>query len=138
MAVQRAIILYGKKCFEVKKSLQSKSISKFPQKALLWQAICLCCKRSKHFITSGSIISHNYIKECIKKVLLLFIIQFRDNSDKNPLFWLDLASFHYSKKAIKCYNNNNIRVIPRDSNPANCPELRSKDHLKRTKKVPKV
>ena len=125
MAVQRAIILYGKKCFEVKKSLQNESISKFPQKALVWQAICLCWKRSKHFITSGSIISDIYIEECIKMLLLLFIIQFRDNSDKNPFFWLDLASYRYSKKAIECYNNNNIRVISRDSNSANCPELRS-------------
>ena len=40
------------------------------------------------------------------------------------LFWPDLASCHYRKKAIKWYDANNVVVVPKDHNPPNSAELR--------------
>jgi transposase len=40
------------------------------------------------------------------------------------VFWPDLASSHYSKKALEYLSDKNIEVVPKCYNPANCPELR--------------
>ena len=40
------------------------------------------------------------------------------------MFWSDVASAHYSKKAIEYYNSNNNRFVPKDQNLPNCPQIR--------------
>lgn len=97
-----------------------KKRSKFPKKYLLWQAICSCGKRSRPFITTGTINGDIYRKECLQKRLLPFIRK----HDSPPLFWPDLASCHYSKPVMEWYAANGIVVVPKVCNPPNSPELR--------------
>lgn len=94
--------------------------SKFPKKYLIWQAICSCGKRSRSFITTGTIDSGIYQKECLQKRLLPFIRK----HDSPPLFWPDLASCHYATAVLKWYEANGIVVVPKVCNPPNSPELR--------------
>lgn len=63
----------AKYCFGVKRDFKYKFLSKFPQKYLVWQAICSCGRRSKSFIAKGSMKSSNYLTECLQKRLLPFI-----------------------------------------------------------------
>lgn len=123
----------------VAEKFRSKKQTKYPKKFLVWQAICSCGQRSQSFVTSGSINSEIYIKECLQKRLLPFLSQHKVST----YFWPDLASCHYSKKALEWYNDNNVVFVPREANPPNCPELRPverywalvKRELKGTKKV---
>lgn len=104
----------------VPKEFRTKKKTKFPRKFLVWQAICSCGMRSKCFVTSGTINSEIYVKECLQKRLLPFVRQ----HNVSTFFWPDLASCHYSKATAKWYEENNIVLVPREANPPNCPELR--------------
>lgn len=99
---------------------RTKKASKFPKKYLVWQAICTCGKKSKSFVTTGTINKEIYQKECLQKRLLPFIKSHREN----PLFWPDLASCHYAKTVMEWYQANQVNIVPKTSNPPNCPELR--------------
>lgn len=104
----------------VKNKFRTKQKSKFPKKFLVWQAICSCGKRSQSFVTSGTINSEIYIKECLQKRLLPFL-----RSHNVPtFFWPDLASSHYSKATLKWYEDHGVDFVPKEANPPNCPELR--------------
>lgn len=115
--------------------------AKFPKKFLVWQAICSCGKRSKIFVTTGTINTEIYSKECLQKRLLPFLRQHKVST----FFWPDLASCHYSKAVLDWYQKNNIVFVPREANPPNCPELRPierywalvKRELKTTQRVSK-
>ena len=103
------------------KTIQSE---KFAKKYLVWQAICQCGLRSKPFITKSTLKSSNYIKDCLEKRLLPFV-----RSHSSPtLFWPDLASCHYAKTTLKWYDDNDVRFVPKNMNPPNCPELRPIEH----------
>ena len=75
----------------------------------------------------------------MQKRLLPFLSQHNVSTYFRP----DLASCHYSKKALEWYNGNNVVFVPREANPPNCPELRPverywalvKRELKGTKQV---
>ena len=59
------------------------------------------------------------------------------------MFWPDLATCHYGKKAKKFYDENEINIVPKETNPPNCPELwliekywaHMKSYLKGTKSI---
>lgn len=122
---------------KVAEQFKTRKVTKYPKKFLVWQAICTCGKRSKAFITTGTINSEIYIKECLQKRLLPFL---RSHSG-SPCFWPDLASCHYSAAALEWYHTNNINIVPKEANPPNCPEFRPiekywaliKRELKKTK-----
>jgi len=95
----------------VEEKFRSKKKSKFPKKCLVWQATCGCGKRSKCFVTSGTINTDVYVKECLQKRLLPFITQHKGPS----FFWPDLASCHYGKAAKKWYEDNNVELVPRQA-----------------------
>ncbi len=48
----------------------------------------------------------------------------KHHSDGNFVFWPDLASSHYANATIAEFERLNIRVVPKDSNPPNCPQVR--------------
>lgn len=101
---------------ECKKKLKSK----FPQKFMVWQAICSCGLKSEAYVTTGTINSQIYVDECLEKRLLPFIRKHQ----VIPLFWPDLASCHYANNTIKWYNGKQVNFVHRDCNPPNSPELR--------------
>ena len=45
---------------------------------------------------------------------------FINKHSKAIIFWLDLATIHYSKKTMEWYNQNGIEIVPIDTNPPNC------------------
>lgn len=95
-------------------------MDKLANKVLAWQAICSCGKRSKPYFTNGTINGDLYLNECLKKRLLPFI----KRHTSPVLFWPDLATCHYTKKAIEWYKANNVDFVEKHLNPPNCPELR--------------
>lgn len=104
----------------VPEKFKKKFRSKFAKKYLVWQAICSCGQKSSAFVTSGTMKSDVYIKECLQKRLLPFLRK----HDQQPLFWPDLASCHYSNLVGEWYIKNNVAVVPKDMNPPNTPEAR--------------
>lgn len=95
-------------------------VDKFAKKYMIWQAICTCGLKSRCFVTSGTMNSEVYTRECLQKRLLPFLKSHR----VQPLFWPDLASCHYSIATKNWYQGNQVRYVPVDHNPPNCPELR--------------
>ena len=104
----------------VSNKLKYKSLDKFGKKLLMWQAICSCGLRSRAFVTSSTLNSDVYIKECLQARLLPF---YRSH-DVPCWFWPDFASCHYSKKTLEWYNSRDIKFIPKSLNPPNCPQFR--------------
>jgi transposase len=45
-------------------------------------------------------------------------------NDSPPLFWLNLASIHYSNDVFSWYEANNVAYVAKKHNPPNSPELR--------------
>lgn len=93
---------------------------KFARKLMIWQGICSCGLKTKVFITSHTMTSKVYIKECLEKRILPFIRQHKTN----VMFWPDLASCHYSKEVLGWYAANKINFVAKEINPPNCPEFR--------------
>ena len=63
-----------------------------------------------------------YLKDCIQKILILFINQLHDSSEY--VFWPDLESSHYAKNVVNFLKEQNIKFVPKNINPANLPEAR--------------
>ena len=57
----------------IEKKYRQIATKKFARKYLVWQAICTCGKKSKPFITTGTINGQIYKDECLKKRLLPLI-----------------------------------------------------------------
>lgn len=95
-------------------------LDKFAKKALIWQGICSCGRKTRPFITTSTMKSENYINECLIKRVLPFIRQHRGAVK----FWPDLASCHYSKKTVEWYQSNGVDFIPKHMNPPNTPQFR--------------
>lgn len=106
--------------FGVKAKFKYQSLSKYPKKYLVWQAICSCGLKSKAYIAKGTMTSDVYLEECLEKRLLPLIRSHKGST----LFWPDLATVHYSKKVQQWYESNGVNYVPKDLNPPNCPELR--------------
>ena len=112
---------------------------KFAKKALIWQAICSCGKKSAPYTSQSTLSGQIYVKECLQKRLLPLI----KSHNNRPVFWPDLALIHYSKLAMEWYKKNNVKFVPKAENPPNCPELRVlekywaiiKRKMKKTKKL---
>jgi transposase len=97
--------------------------SKYPSKVMVWLAMSSRGISQPFIRTSGNAInSQIYIEECIRKGLVKFIEKY--HSDNKFVFWPDLASSHYAKAILEELNRLNIKVVPKDSNPPNYPQLR--------------
>lgn len=111
---------YAKKRLGVADNHKFKYLDKFPEKYLIWQAICSCGMKTDTFVTKGTINADIYLKECLKKRVLPFIRKHR----APIIFWPDLASAHYAKKVLDWYESEGVSFISKDFNPPNCPEIR--------------
>ena len=109
-------------------NVRFKSKEKFPKKILVWMAIS-SKGVSKPYIGSvggPAIDGDRYIKECLTR-LAKFIKEY--HGDDNVIFWPDLASSHYSKKAIDWLQTNKIDFVPKETNPPNVPKARPIEDL---------
>ena len=52
------------------------------------------------------------------------MIRKHDPKADPPVFWPDLASCHYLRSEIECYQQNGVDFVPKNMNPANVPQLR--------------
>ena len=95
-------------------------LSKFAKKYLVWQAICTCGLKSNIYIATAAVNQEIYVSDRLQKRLLPFL----KRHNCSVLFWPDLASCHYGKKAMEWYAANSVQVGPKDKNPPNTPELR--------------
>lgn len=95
-------------------------LDKYGKKMLIWQAICTCGLKSQPYVTSSTLTTDLYIKECLTKRLLPFIRR----HDSSTLFWPDLATCHYSRRTIAWYEENNVAFVPKEMNPPNSPNFR--------------
>ncbi|CAF3474502.1 unnamed protein product [Rotaria socialis] len=43
---------------------------------------------------------------------------------ENVLFWYDLASSHYAASVTDFFEEKNIKLVPKEKNPQNCPQAR--------------
>lgn len=92
---------------------------------MVWQAICSCGLKSKVLVTSANFDAQFYVENCLQKRLLPFIRQ-----HNVPIkFWPDLASSHYSKLAMKWFEDNGVDVVKKHENPPNCPKFRPIEHF---------
>lgn len=82
---------------------------KYAKKIMIWQAIYSCGKRSQPYLTTSTMKSENYMNECLQKRLLPFI----RSHDGPVMFWLDLASCHYSRATLAWYEAKGVLVIPK-------------------------
>lgn len=95
-------------------------LDKFSKKYMVWQATCSCGLQSASFMINKTMNQDVYIKECLQKRLLPLIRK----HNIPTLFWPDLASYHYAKRILSWYDDNNVHFVPKIANPPNCPELR--------------
>ena len=63
-----------------------------------------------------------YLRECLIKRLLPFINKY--HSDKEVLFWPDLAPIHYANSVKEWLNDNSIGFVGRYENPPAVPQAR--------------
>lgn len=96
---------------------------KFEAKILVWVAISDQGMSKPFFCPSGLAINKEiYSDECITKRLHPFLLE--HHSDRNYLFWPDLASAHYAQHSLKKFEDLGIQFVPKEKNPPNVPQLR--------------
>lgn len=99
-----------------------KQITKFPKKYLIWQAIDEIGNVSEPYISEGTMKSPMYLKECLKKRLVPFILQHHKKDD--VLFWPDLARIHYADIVTDFLQEEKIDFVTKKDNPPNVPQAR--------------
>jgi transposase len=113
---------YASDLLEPPLNVKYKNKSKFPKKVMVWLAI-----RSRGFSDpmikpSGNAINAQiYINECVSR-LNDFINKY--HSDGKYIFWPDLASSHYANATLEEFQRLKIKIVPKNANPPNCPQLR--------------
>ena len=98
-----------------------KEKAKFPKQFMVWQAIAQNGQVSEPFITDQKMPGDLYLKECIIKRLIPFIMKI--GLDR-VIFWPDLATCHYANQVIGYLKSKNVNFIQRADNPPNVPQAR--------------
>lgn len=92
-----------------------KQKSKFIKKFLIWQAINEEGNISEPYLSTGRMNQHIYMKECLKKRLILFLKKHHRIED--VLFWPDLATCHYAQSIQKFLKTLKVGFLSKDKNP---------------------
>jgi len=114
---------FSHESMDVADNVKFKFVGKFTAKVLVWIAISEK-GMSKVFISKSknAVNAEIYLNECIKKRLVKFINKY--HKEDIYVFWPDLASSHYAHTTLEEFKRLNIKVVPKDSNPPNVPQLR--------------
>ena len=96
--------------------VKTKRKSKFEKKLLVWVAFSEKGLSRHYVVPSGQAIDADvYVQKCLPR-LVSFI---KEHHEKDQVvFWPDLASSHYSNKALEYLSDQKIDVVPKNSNPA--------------------
>lgn len=101
--------------------------SKFPGKIMMWLAISENGISEPVFFEGiSSINTEIYVKKCLPK-LKTYIDTYHFNDE--VLFWPDLASCHTSKTTKLELEFLDIKFLPIENNPPNCPQIRPIEKL---------
>lgn len=104
-------------------SVKYRKKRKFEPKVLVWLAASDKGLSQPFFVPSRLAVNKSvYEDECIKKRLVPFINA--HHADGNYIFWPDLASSHYAKTVIECYEALGIKFVKKVDNPPAVPEGR--------------
>lgn len=107
---------------EISSNVKYIAHTKFPKKVLLWLTISEKGMSRPVFFLSGTAVNgESYSTKCLPEVAA-FIKKY--HKDDNVVFWPDLASSHYSKRALEEMERLGIPVVPKHANPPNVPQLR--------------
>ncbi len=94
-------------------------VDKFGKKIMIWRTICSRGRKTPAFVIKSTMRSDLYTTTALQKYGLPFIKSLR----RSVIFWPNLASWNYSKNTILWDNQNKVRILPKEMNPANCPEI---------------
>jgi hypothetical protein len=90
---------------------------------MVWIAMSAKGLSDPFILKSGTAINASlYIKECLNERLVKFIAQ--HHSDDKYIFWPDLATSHYANLTQAEYSRLKIKVVPKELNPPNVPQVR--------------
>ena len=106
----------------VDSDIKYNSKEKFLSKVMIWIAISSRGHSSAFMVKSKTMNSKLYAEECLTKRLIPFLN--KHHSDGKYVFWPDGATCHYGSDSMAVYKKFNIRVVERDDNPPNIPQLR--------------
>ena len=95
---------------------------KFARKVMVWHAMDEDGNVSKPVFFEGTVNGRIYLQQCIKRVLIPFILQHHRKED--ILFWPDMATSHYTKEVIEYLRDQKICFIPKLENAPNVPQAR--------------
>lgn len=99
--------------------------TKFPPKALVWQAITQDGQLSPAFVMQskkGGLNGEIYRTECLKKILFPWLRSL--DTERRFLFWPDKASCHYAHLTTQLLDEEKISYVSRIENPSAVPENR--------------
>lgn len=96
---------------------------KFEPKVMIYIAISPKGLSKPYIKPSGLAVNQKvYLDECIKKRLMPFIKEHYKNEPY--VFWPDLASAHYAKTVTSYLEEQHVKFVAKEDNPANLPETR--------------
>ena len=116
-------IFYSSDRNETPSSVKYRKNLKFEPKVLVWIAASEKGLSEPFFVSSGLAVNQFiYKKDCIEERLVPFINA--HHADGNYVFWSDLASSHYAKSVIDCFEAQKINFVKKVDNPPAVPECR--------------
>ncbi|KAF2885528.1 hypothetical protein ILUMI_20678 [Ignelater luminosus] len=114
--------VHSKNHDELSFQFKFKRITKFPNIYLVWQAIDENGNVSEPYVTNKSLTADIYLKECLKKQLLPFLL--KHHNKEEILFWSDLATCRYAKVCLEILTQEKLEFIGKHENPPNAPQAR--------------
>ena len=97
--------------------------TQFESKVMVWMAISTKGVSNVYVHRGKQAVDQKiYLKECINRRLLPFVDKYHSN--RNILFWPDLARSHYSNIVQQRLNEKNIPYVSLVDNPPNVPQAR--------------
>lgn len=97
--------------------------AKFQEKIMVWLAVSPAGLSKPYFCPSREAVNAvTYQRKCIQQRLLPFL--HLHHQDGQYLFWPDLASSHYAASTLRLLDQHNVKIVSKEMNPPNCPQLR--------------
>jgi len=103
---------------DVSVKAKTKPKKKFVKQYLVWQCMDETGAVSKPYVTTATMTNKNYLKSCLKRILIPFI------NGRDVLFWPDMASCHYHRNVTDFLGAKNIDFVQKENNAPSVPQAR--------------